>query len=105
MRDVAVGRLSAGQRRRAALACLLARSPRLWLLDEPHAGLDAEHRDLLDAMVREAVAAGATVVIASHELDRARALANRSVLMAGGQIQPAARDANATPRTEAAHVA
>src|SRR5438067_7288668 len=43
LRDVAVGRLSAGQRRRAALACLLARSPRLWLLDEPHAGLDAEH--------------------------------------------------------------
>ena len=105
LRDVAVGRLSAGQRRRAALACLLARSPRLWLLDEPHAGLDAEHRDLLDAMVREAVAAGATVVIASHELDRARALANRAVLMAGGQIQPAAGDANATPRTEAAHVA
>ena len=35
-----VARLSAGQRRRTSLACLLARRPELWLLDEPHAGLD-----------------------------------------------------------------
>src|SRR5581483_3787452 len=39
--DLAAGRLSAGQRRRAALAALIARRPRVWLLDEPHAGLDA----------------------------------------------------------------
>jgi hypothetical protein len=37
-----VGRLSAGQRRRTALAALVARRPELWLLDEPHAGLDAD---------------------------------------------------------------
>ncbi|HLH45790.1 MAG TPA: ABC transporter ATP-binding protein, partial [Acidimicrobiales bacterium] len=41
LRRTPVGRLSAGQRRRAALAILLARQPALWLLDEPHAGLDA----------------------------------------------------------------
>ena len=64
-------RLSAGQRRRTAVAALVARRPELWLLDEPHAGLDAEGRDLLDDLVRQAVAAGATVVLASHELDRA----------------------------------
>ncbi|HEX6568218.1 MAG TPA: ABC transporter ATP-binding protein, partial [Acidimicrobiales bacterium] len=40
LRDVPVARLSAGQRRRTSLACLLARRPELWLLDEPHAGLD-----------------------------------------------------------------
>src|SRR5690606_21703370 len=40
--EVAVSRLSAGQRRRVAFATLLARRPELWLLDEPHAGLD-EH--------------------------------------------------------------
>ena len=39
--DVPVGRLSAGQKRRTALACLVARRAQLWLLDEPHAGLDA----------------------------------------------------------------
>ena len=73
-----VARLSAGQRRRTSLACLLARRPELWLLDEPHAGLDHEARDLLDGLVRQAVDQGATVVISSHELDRAEALADRA---------------------------
>jgi heme ABC exporter ATP-binding subunit CcmA len=81
-----VASLSAGQRRRAALATLLGRDPELWLLDEPHAGLDAEHRDLLDSLVRDAVLRGATVVIASHEQDRSRSLAGRTVTMAGGVV-------------------
>lgn len=84
--DVPVARLSAGQRRRASLAALLARRPELWLLDEPHAGLDAAGRDLLDELVRNAVAAGATVLVASHELDRAEALAGRVVTVAGGTV-------------------
>jgi len=84
--DVAVGRLSAGQRRRVALAAVVARRPALWLLDEPHAGLDAAGRDLLDGLVREAAARGATVLLASHELERAGALAERRVLVAGGQV-------------------
>jgi heme ABC exporter ATP-binding subunit CcmA len=86
LREVAVARLSAGQRRRTALAAAVARQPELWLLDEPHAGLDAAGRDLLDALVGEAVTAGATVVLASHELDRARRLATRQVGMAGGRV-------------------
>ncbi len=57
-----VGSLSAGQRRRAALAALVARDPEVWLLDEPHAGLDAEHRDILDDLVRGVVARGGTVL-------------------------------------------
>jgi ABC-type transport system involved in cytochrome c biogenesis ATPase subunit len=84
VRDVAVGRLSAGQRRRASLAALLVRDAPLWLLDEPHAGLDAPGRDLLDALVREAAADGVTVLLASHELDRATPLAHRQVVIAGG---------------------
>jgi len=87
LRAVAVGRLSAGQRRRVALAALVARAPRLWLLDEPHAGLDAEHRDLLDGIIRDAVAGGSTVVMASHERERATALAGRLLTMAGGQVR------------------
>jgi heme ABC exporter ATP-binding subunit CcmA len=86
---VPVARLSAGQRRRAALAILVARRPELWLLDEPHAGLDATGRDLVDDLVRRAAAAGATVLIASHELDRAVPLAGRTVTIVGGRAQPA----------------
>jgi len=86
LRDVPTGRLSAGQRRRVAVAAVIARRPDLWLLDEPHAGLDASGRSLLDDLVREAAAAGATVLLASHELDRAAALATRTVVMAGGQV-------------------
>jgi heme ABC exporter ATP-binding subunit CcmA len=83
----AVGRLSTGQRRRVALAALVARAPDLWLLDEPHAGLDAAGRDLLDDLVRSAVGRGATVVLASHEAERASALAGRTVTLAGGRAQ------------------
>jgi heme ABC exporter ATP-binding subunit CcmA len=84
--EVPVARLSAGQRRRTALAILVARRPRLWLLDEPHAALDQAGRDLVDGLMRDAVAAGATVLFASHELDRAEAVAHRSVQVAGGTV-------------------
>lgn len=83
---VPAGRLSAGQRRRTCLAALVVRSPELWLLDEPHAGLDAVGRDIVDDLVREVTGAGATVVLASHELDRARALATRTVTLSGGRV-------------------
>lgn len=87
LHDVPVARLSAGQRRRVSIAALVVRRSRLWLLDEPHAGLDAEGRELLDELVREAVGAGATVLFTSHEGDRAAALADRAVSMSGGQAQ------------------
>jgi heme ABC exporter ATP-binding subunit CcmA len=86
--DVPVGRLSAGQRRRTSLACLVARRAELWLLDEPHAGLDADARNELDETLRQAAAVGATIVVASHELDRAGALATRTVEVVGGQVRP-----------------
>ena len=86
LRHVPAAKLSAGQRRRVAVAAVVARRPDLWLLDEPHAGLDAVGRELLDGIVREAVAGGATVLLASHELDRATALATRTVTMAGGHL-------------------
>ena len=95
---VAVARLSAGQRRRVAIAALVVRRPLLWLLDEPHAGLDVEARATLDDLVRQSVADGATVLFTSHEGDTATALAGRVVTMAGGQVRPA-------PRREPSHVA
>lgn len=84
-RDVVHRKLSAGQRRRLALAVAWSRDPRLLLLDEPHAGLDAEGRAVLDEIVRAAPSEGRTVLIASHELDRTRALSNREVVLTAGQ--------------------
>ena len=85
---IPVGKLSAGQKRRTALAGLVARRARVWLLDEPHAGLDQRGRDELDDTLRQAAASGATVLVASHELDRAESLATRIVDIVAGQADP-----------------
>ena len=86
VRRTPAGRLSAGQRRRVAMAVLAARRPPLWLLDEPHAALDAEARQLLDTMVGEAGAGGATVLVASHEPEQVLPLADRVVTLSGGRV-------------------
>jgi heme ABC exporter ATP-binding subunit CcmA len=80
------GRLSAGQRRRVALGILVGRAPELWLLDEPHAGLDAGARRLLGELVAEAAAGGAAVLLSSHEPDLAVPMADRVMVMSGGRI-------------------
>ena len=82
---VAHGRLSQGQRRRLSLAIALARDPRLLLLDEPHAGLDAEGRAVVDEVLANAAAEGRTVLIASHEVDLARRFATREVAIVAGR--------------------
>jgi heme ABC exporter ATP-binding subunit CcmA len=82
-----ISRLSAGQKRRTALAGLVARRAELWLLDEPHAGLDAAGRDELDQVLKLAATAGATVMVASHELERASQLATRQVEVVAGQVR------------------
>lgn len=87
LRSVPVSGLSAGQRRRTSMAVLVSRRPLLWLLDEPHAGLDRDGRDLIDRLVKQAVASGATALVASHELDRVAGLATRVVEVAGGHIR------------------
>lgn len=86
LRSVPVSGLSAGQRRRTSMAILVCRRPMLWLLDEPHAGLDRQGRDLVDALVKQAVGSGATAVLASHELDRVAGLATRVVDVVGGHV-------------------
>jgi heme ABC exporter ATP-binding subunit CcmA len=85
--DQPVHTLSAGQRRRTSIAALLVRRPELWLLDEPHAGLDQSGRDLVDSLIVEAVAAGGTVVVSSHELERVAALSPRVVTLVGGAVR------------------
>lgn len=79
-------KLSAGQRRRVALAILVARWPDLWLLDEPHAGLDAATRATLNELITEASSGGTTVIIASHEPEFSQSLAARAVTIVGGRV-------------------
>lgn len=86
VRDVRLGSCSAGQRRRMALARALAARAELLLLDEPHAGLDAQGREVLDAILVEASANGTAVVMVSHELEVARRHATREVHLVGGRI-------------------
>ena len=58
--------LSAGQRRRLALACALAPAAPIWLLDEPTNGLDATSVEKLEAAVERHRGTGGTVVVATH---------------------------------------
>jgi ABC-type multidrug transport system ATPase subunit len=68
------------------LAWLLARRPSLWLLDEPHAGLDVAGRDLCDGVIDQAAAGGATVILTSHDPERAAKVSNQVVQLAGGAV-------------------
>lgn len=58
--------LSAGQRKRCALARLLFQPDALWLLDEPYANLDADGLSLVDRLLREHKARGSMAVVVSH---------------------------------------
>ncbi len=66
-RDTPVRRLSAGQRRRTALATLRLSGARLWILDEPTTNLDAEGRGLVTDWIAAHVAEGGSAVVATHQ--------------------------------------
>jgi heme ABC exporter ATP-binding subunit CcmA len=102
LRHVKVAALSAGQRRRTSLAVTVSRRPRLWLLDEPHAGLDQGGRDFVDDLVDQAIGFGATVLIASHDIERAAAVANRVVTIAGGQVADSDSDSHSDSEVDRA---
>ena len=107
LRHVKVSGLSAGQRRRTSLAVMVCRRPRLWLLDEPHGGLDQAGRDFVDDLVKHAIGFGATVLIASHDIERATELSTRTITIGGGQIlddgraEPAGTDTKANAGSDA----
>jgi cobalt/nickel transport system ATP-binding protein len=81
-----VHKLSLGEKKRVALAGLLAVHPKLLLLDEPTAGLDHEGtRSLLEALER-LHAGGAAVVLTTHDSHLAAQWASRVAILDGGQI-------------------
>lgn len=83
--SVKVHLLSEGQRRRVALAAMAARSPKLWLLDEPQAGLDAGARRRLEARLVTATANGSAILVASHEPGALASLAHHRVRIEDGK--------------------
>lgn len=79
--------LSGGERRKVALAGVLALRPSLLVLDEPTAGLDpAAHRELLDLILSFHDEADVPVVLATHNMDDIAELADRVYVLAGGRI-------------------
>jgi len=80
------GQLSGGQQQRVAIARALAMKPKVMLFDEITSALDPEMiKEVLDVM-EELAASGMTMIVVTHEMGFARAVANRVVFMADGEI-------------------
>jgi ABC-2 type transport system ATP-binding protein len=83
--DRRYGLLSGGQKRRAQFALALIGNPRLLILDEPTAALDLSSRQSFWAAIKGRVAAGMGVLLTTHDLAEAEAVAHRVLLMAQGR--------------------
>ncbi len=80
------GQLSGGQQQRVAIARALAMQPKVMLFDEPTSALDPEMiKEVLEVM-EELAASGMTMIVITHEMGFARAVADRVVFMAEGEI-------------------
>jgi ABC-2 type transport system ATP-binding protein len=78
--------LSGGQQRRVQFAMALCGRPELLFLDEPTVGMDLQARQRLWATVRQLVAEGTSVVLTTHYLEEAEALADRVCVLARGRM-------------------
>lgn len=93
-RDAQVQALSRGMQQKLAIAVALMHRPRLLLLDEPTLGLDAHASIEVTAMIRELIADGVSILLTTHQLDVAEALAHRVAIMSSGRIVKEARMAD-----------
>ena len=86
LRDRKFGDLSGGQKQRVLFALAICGDPDLLFLDEPTVGLDVEARRMLWEEIRRMVARGKTVLLTTHYLQEADALADRVAVINQGQI-------------------
>jgi ABC-2 type transport system ATP-binding protein len=86
IRDRLFGELSGGQRQRVLFALALCGDPDILFLDEPTVGLDVESRRVLWEEIRKLIARGKTVLLTTHYLEEADALADRVVVINRGEI-------------------
>jgi ABC-type multidrug transport system ATPase subunit/peptidoglycan/LPS O-acetylase OafA/YrhL len=80
------GKLSGGQKRQAQFAVAICGRPRVLFLDEPTVGLDVQAREALWASVRRLLADGCSIVLTTHYLEEAEALAHRIVVVSKGRV-------------------
>ncbi len=85
-RDARPGALSRGMRQKVGLGCALIRPHSLLVLDEPVVGLDPASQQTLRALLLEAKAAGVAVMMTTHQLEFARGIADRAVVLADGVV-------------------
>ena len=81
--------LSGGEKRRVAIAGVLAMAPEVLVLDEPTAGLDPAAREDLLGVVRSLRESGTSVVMVSHDLDEVAEVADRVCVLEGGEVRAA----------------
>ncbi len=84
--DRRYGRLSGGQQRRVQFALAVCGRPQLLFLDEPTTGMDIEARQMLWRAIRELVAEGCGVLLTTHYLEEAEALADRVAVLLRGRV-------------------
>jgi ABC-2 type transport system ATP-binding protein len=87
--NVPVDRLSGGERRRLDIALAVWGRPRLLVLDEPSTGLDPESRQRVWSLVEDLATTGTTVLLTTHYLEEAEALADRVAIMHAGRVRVA----------------
>ena len=90
--DDLVRTFSRGMQQRLSIARALLHNPDILLLDEPYTGLDQDASATLDTLLRDAHADGHTILMSTHDLPRAVALATRIIILSKGTIgydQPA----------------
>lgn len=94
--DMPISKLSGGQKRRVALAGVLAMKPEYLILDEPVAGLDPEGKremlDIIDTLHKEV---GITILMVSHDIESVATYADRVIVVDKGEIVYSGAPANA----------
>ena len=78
--------LSGGQKRRVAIAGVLAMKPKVLILDEPASGLDPAGRNQILDLVKKIHESGTTVIMVSHSMDDVARLCTRVIVLAEGQV-------------------